>query len=126
MLTTWRPEASCDLHRRTWCVCSGVPVGAGGGAGGISGGGFTYNGVLTQSGTHTVTAVCVGAPEAQLAVISRGTTSSYQRIDVPCGELVSQQVELGTGPVTAHLETLDDGRGHKSAAGAVRILDPAP
>jgi hypothetical protein len=108
-----------------------VPVGAGGAAGGISGrsgagGGFAYNGVLTRAGTYTVTAVCMGAAEAQLAVLSRGTAESSYAIDVPCGEPVAQQVELGTGPVTAHLVSPDEERKFKGAVGAVRISDPAP
>jgi hypothetical protein len=108
-----------------------IPAGAGGAAGGISGhsaagGGLTYNGVLTGAGTYTVTAACTGALEAQLVVTSRGASAGSEVIDVPCGEPVTRQVQLGTGPVTAHLVSPDEDRLHKAAAGAVRILDPAP
>jgi hypothetical protein len=106
-----------------------VPSGAGGVAGAISGhsgagGGLTFTGVLTEAGAYTVTAVCVGAAEAQLVVTSRGSTGTTHRIDVPCGEPVSEQVELNTGPVTAYIVSADEDRVHKAAMGAVRLLDP--
>ncbi|MEK0156654.1 hypothetical protein [Arthrobacter oryzae] len=127
------PELEAELERNMGAVelmLADVPAGAGA-AGGISGhsaagGGLTYNGVLTNAGTYTVTAVCTGAVEAQLVVTSRGTTGSPEVIDVPCGEPVSRQVQLGTGSVTAYLVSPDESRVHKAAVGAVRIVDPAP
>lgn len=128
------PEVLAELDRNMAAVellLADVPVGAGGAAGAISGhsgdgGGLTYNGVLTGAGTYTVTAVCVGAAEAQLVVTSRGSAGSTHRVEVPCGEVVKRQVELNTGPVTAYIVSPDEDRVHKAAAGAVRILDPAP
>lgn len=127
------PELLAELDRNMAAVellLADVPVGAGGAAGGISGhssagGGLTYNGVLTRAGTYTVIAVCVGATDAQLAVLSRGTVESHHSVDVPCGVPVTQQIELGTGPVTAHLVSPDEERNHKAAVGAVRISGPA-
>ncbi|WP_104173382.1 hypothetical protein [Arthrobacter sp. Y81] len=133
-LSSAGPALMAEMDRNMAAVellLADVPVGAGGAAGGISGrsgagGGFAYNGVLTRAGTYTVVAVCVGAAEAQLAVLSRGTSEGSYAIDVPCGEPVTQQLELGTGPVTAHLVSPDEERIYKAAVGAVRISDPAP
>jgi hypothetical protein len=128
------PALVAELDRNMAAVelmLADVPEGAGGAAGGISGhsssgGGLSFSVVLTQAGTYTVTVVCVGAVEAQLLVTSRGSAGGSHRIDFPCGEPVERQVELGTGPVTAHIVSPDEGRIHKAAVGAVRILDPAP
>lgn len=128
------PGLAAELERNMAAVelmLANVPAGAGGATGGISGhstagGGLTYNGVLTGAGTYTVTAVCAGAVEAQLVVTSRGITASSHVIDVPCGELVNRQIELGSGPVTAYLVGPDESLVHTAAAGAVRLLDPAP
>lgn len=128
------PELLAELDRNMAAVellLAHVPVGAGGAAGAISGhggagGGLTYNGVLTGAGTDTVTAVCVGAEQAQLVVTSRGSAPGSHGMDVPCGQPVTQQVELGTGPVTAYIVSPDEGRVYKAAVGAVRILEPSP
>ncbi|MDV8147148.1 hypothetical protein [Arthrobacter sp. B10-11] len=123
------PEFEAELQRNMAAVeliLADVPAGAGGASGGISGhgaagGGLTYNGVLTNAGTYTVTAACTGAVEAQLVVTSRGVAGSSEAIDVPCGEPVRRQLQLGTGPVTAYLVSPDESRVHKAAVGAVRI-----
>ena len=123
------PELEAELERNMGAVelmMADVPAGAGGAAGGISGksaagGGLTYNGVLTNAGTYTVTAACTGAVEAQLVITSRGAAGNSEVIDVPCGEPVRRQLQLGTGPVTAYLVSPDESRVHKAAVGAVRI-----
>ncbi|CAN7514036.1 hypothetical protein [Arthrobacter sp. LjRoot14] len=128
------PALEAELERNMAAVellLADVPVGAGGAAGAISGhtgtgGGLTFNGVLTGAGVYTVTAVCVGAVTAQLVVTSRGSAGTTHRIDVPCGEPVSEQVELNTGPVTAHIVSPDEDRVRTAAVGAIRILDPGP
>ena len=131
------PKLEAELERNMAAVelmLADVPMGSSGGAGRISGtggaggagGGFSYNGVLTRAGTYTVTAVCVGGPGARLVVTSHGTAGDPRQIDVPCGERISQQIELGTGPFTAYLGSPDESGEYLAAVGALRILDPAP
>lgn len=133
-LASMDPALEAELERNMAAAelkLADLPAGASGGAGSISGhssagGGFTFSVVLTQAGTYTVTAICVGAANAKLMVTSRGAVSSSQGNDVPCGVLVKWRVELGTGPVTVHLVSPDEAGLHKAAVGAVRIFDPMP
>jgi len=133
-LASMDPALEAELERNMAAVelkLADLPAGASGGAGSIgghssAGGGLTFSVVLTQAGTYTLTAICVGAAKAKLMVTSRGAVSSSQSNDVPCGTLVKWRVELGTGPVTVHLVSPDEAGLHKAAVGAVRIFDPMP
>jgi hypothetical protein len=125
------PEHAAELDRNMGAVelmLADVPVGAGGGTGSISGrsggGGLMFHSYLTRAGTYTVSAVCVGTPDAQLTVISLGT-QTFEHFPTLCGEVVSHQIELGTGQVELHL-VRDEGSGARTAAGGVRISDPTP
>ncbi|KQR65561.1 hypothetical protein ASF98_10690 [Arthrobacter sp. Leaf337] len=133
-LASMDPALEAELERNMAAVelkLADLPAGASGGAGSIgghssAGGGLTFSVVLTQAGTYTLTAICVGADKAKLMVTSRGAVSSSQGNDVLCGTLVKWRVELGTGPVTVHLVSPDEAGLHKAAVGVVRIFDPVP
>lgn len=125
------PELEAELERNMAAVelmLAAVPVGSGGGTGGISSrsgaGGFMFHSYLTQAGTYTISAACVGAPDAQLAVISLGT-QTVEHFPTPCGDVVSHQIALGTGQVELHL-VRDEGPGARTSAGGVRISAPTP
>ncbi|MBT2596355.1 hypothetical protein [Arthrobacter sp. ISL-72] len=128
------PKLEAELERNMAAVelmLADVPMGSAGGAGGISGqggagGGFAYDGVLTRAGAYTVTAVCVGGAGARLVITSGGTAGGSRQIDVPCGERISQQIELGTSPFTAYLGSRDESSEYPAAVGAMRISDPVP
>jgi hypothetical protein len=71
-----------------------------GGTGGIGGSGFRHSAAAVPKGTYTLTAACIGAPNAYLTVTQdglRGGGSAEMNLD--CGAAARTRVDLGAGPV---------------------------
>ena len=78
----------------------GLLFGGSGGIGDTSSGGFSVSGLVTQTGRYTVTAACIGAPDAQLSVIQGGT---LLKLSLDCGATAEALVDLVPGTVSAGL-----------------------
>jgi hypothetical protein len=130
-IATGDPELVAELDRNLAALeirMTDVPVGAGGAAGDISSqgngeGGLEFSTQLTDGGTYTEAAGCIGAAEAKLS-ISSAAGNTRMEFTASCAGVLRHNVELGPGPVSVRL--VADGQGYQNAAtGVVRIYEAA-
>lgn len=85
-----------------------------GGTGGIGGSGFRISAAAVPKGTYTLTAACIGAPNALLTVSQDGLRGGGRaEMNIDCGAAQTTRVELRAGP--AQIQGLRPGT---DAAGA--------
>ncbi|MFE4226602.1 hypothetical protein ACFRJ8_01800 [Arthrobacter sp. NPDC056886] len=85
-----------------------------GGTGGIGGSGFRISAAAVPKGTYTLTAACIGAPNALLTVSQDGLRGGGRaEMNLDCGAAQTTRVELRAGP--AQIQGLRPGT---DAAGA--------
>ncbi|SDL72301.1 hypothetical protein SAMN04487916_11379 [Arthrobacter sp. ov407] len=71
-----------------------------GGTGGIGGSGFRNSAAAVPKGTYTLTAACIGAPNALLTVSQDGLRGGGRaEMNLDCGAAETTRVELRAGPV---------------------------
>ena len=71
-----------------------------GGTGGIGGSGIRLSKVAVPKGTYTLTAACIGAPNALLMVSQDGLRGGGRaEMSLDCGAVETTRVELRAGPV---------------------------
>jgi hypothetical protein len=71
-----------------------------GGTGGIGGSGFRLSAEAVPKGTYTLTAACIGAPNALLTVSQDGLRGGGRaEMNLDCGATETTRVELRAGPV---------------------------
>lgn len=70
-----------------------------GGTGGIGGSGFRISAAAVPKGTYTLTAACIGAPNALLTVSQDGLRGGGRaEMNLDCGAAETTRVELRAGP----------------------------
>ncbi len=75
----------------------GIVLGA---TGGIGGSGFRHSAAAVPKGTYTLTAACIGAPNALLTVSQDGLRGGGRtEMNLDCGAAETTRVELRAGPV---------------------------
>lgn len=82
--------------------------------------GFSKAATVKIAGTYTVTAACVGIPEAQI-LVGRPGSSGYLSLRLDCSAVLSHTVELQAGPVNAHLIRQDPNGPWTGAVAGLRI-----
>ena len=82
--------------------------------------GFSKTGKVTTAGRYTVSAACVGIPNAQI-FISSSALKEMLRLDVDCSGVSTEVVELPEGYVTAALMRHDPNGPWTGAVAGVRI-----
>lgn len=82
--------------------------------------GFSKAVTVKTAGSYTVTAACVGMPEAQI-LVGRPGASDFLSLDLDCSGLLSQVVELQAGPVHAQLMRQDPNGPWTGAVAGLRI-----
>lgn len=82
--------------------------------------GFSKTGKVTTAGRYTVTAACVGIPNAQIFVSSSPSQEMF-RLDIDCSGVSTKVVELPEGYVTAALMRRDPNGPWTGAVAGVRI-----
>ena len=108
---------------------AGLLFGGSGGIGDTRGGGLSSSGIVSRTGRYTVTAACLGAPDAFLTV-SQGAHQggTLLALNISCGGSAELQVDLAPGVVSAHLARARGGvpgPGTGAAAG-IRISYTGP
>ena len=74
----------------------GIVLGA---TGGIGGSGFRHSATAVPKGTYTLTAACIGAPNALLTVSQDGLRGGGRaEMNLDCGAAETTRVELRAGP----------------------------
>ena len=82
--------------------------------------GFSKAATVKTAGTYTVTAACVGIPEAQIYLDHPGAIDSLS-LNLDCSGVFSQVVELPVGPVHAQLMRQDPNGPWTGAVAGLRI-----
>ena len=82
--------------------------------------GFSKTGKVTTAGAYTVTAACVGIPDARI-FLSRQGSSELVALDLDCSGVLSQIIELQEGYVGALLIRHDPNGPWTGAVAGVRI-----
>ncbi|MDQ0075768.1 hypothetical protein [Arthrobacter oryzae] len=82
--------------------------------------GFSKAVTVKTAGSYTVTAACVGIPEAQI-LVGRPGSSDFLSLDLDCSGVKSQVVELQAGPVHAQLMRQDPNGPWTGAVAGLRI-----
>lgn len=99
------------------------------GSGGIAGpsAAFEVGYNSLDRGNYSVTAACVGAPQALLTLSQQGSSnSSKMNVSFPCGSPHGEQIYLVVGPVSARV-TLPEGTfGSTGARAGIRITKHSP
>ena len=107
----------------------GLLVGGSGGIGAASSQGLSVSGTVTETGPYTVTAACIGAPDAHLSVTQGNRQGgTLLELSLDCGGVAEAMVDLLPGTVSAHLARYDGGvpgPGNGAVAG-IRISFSGP
>jgi hypothetical protein len=84
--------------------------------------GFSKAATVMTAGLHTVTAACVGTPQAQMS-LSQDTMGGTEHVvfDVDCSGAQSQLVQLRQGYVSAHLTRYDPTGPWTGAVAGIKI-----
>lgn len=123
---------TAELERVLGARPDGLLISGGGSVDNSASGGFTTSVRVTEAGPYTVTAACIGAPDARLTVTQRaragGTASILLELDIECGGVASSAVNLETGTVSAHMVQVPGGSADAGigAVAGVRLSGKGP
>ncbi|RNL49180.1 hypothetical protein D7003_18945 [Arthrobacter oryzae] len=83
--------------------------------------GFRATATVSAAGAYTVTAACVGLPDAQIFVARPGSSAERLAFDLDCSGVLSQVIELQEGYVVAGVTRRDPTGPWTGAVAGVRI-----
>ncbi|MET4093306.1 hypothetical protein ABIB51_000210 [Arthrobacter sp. UYCu712] len=108
-----------ELEKRLSAAPGSVLLGDSGPADG-PGVGFSRATTVTTAGAYTVTAACVGTPDAQI-ILSQDPGNGPLSLELDCSGILSQVVELQAGYVGANLIRPDPTGPWTGAVAGIRI-----
>jgi hypothetical protein len=89
-----------------------------GGSGGLGGDGFSASVAGVPSGSYTVTAACLGVTKASLVIWQPNYRGGRQQeLTLDCRKATSVELDLATGPVSAHAVRMTTEQGSAAVAG---------
>jgi hypothetical protein len=87
--------------------------------------GFSRNAQVKTAGSYTVTAACVGAPDAQLTLSQDVQAGDALDLSIDCAAVSTRVIRLHRGPLLARLARLPSGSVSGAVAG-VRVTPRTP